>query len=171
MKLVIFGNSGSGKSTLARALAARHALAHLDLDSIVWEPQRVAVARAPDAVRADLDAFVHAHARWAVEGCYGEWVVHAATQADELVFLNPGIEACLAHNRRRAWEPHEYRSRAAQDSTLACSTHCRRGWRATRRVTMRGRSARTARCWMRMPGARSNSTMRHWRVCRALGCT
>lgn len=116
MKLVVYGNSGSGKSTLSRALAARHGLAHLDLDSIVWEPGRIAVARPPGAVRADLDAFVQAHAGWVVEECYGELVSIAATQADELVFLNPGIDACLAHNRRRAWEPHKYASRAEQDS-------------------------------------------------------
>lgn len=116
MKLVVFGNSGSGKSTLSRALAARHGLAHLDLDSIVWEPGRIAVARSPEAVRADLDAFLDAHARWVVEGCYGELVAIAALHADELVFLNPGVEACLAHNRRRAWEPHKYASRAEQDS-------------------------------------------------------
>lgn len=118
MKLVVFGNSGSGKSTLARALAARHALEHLDLDSIVWEPGHVAVARPPDAVRADLDAFLAAHTRWVVEGCYGELVAVAAARADELVFLNPGIDACLAHNRLRAWEPHKYASRAEQDSML-----------------------------------------------------
>lgn len=116
MKLVVFGNSGSGKSTLSRALAERHALAHLDLDSIVWEPGRIAVARSPEAVRADLDAFVEAHAHWVIEGCYGELVSIAATQADELVFLNPGIDACLAHNRRRTWEPHKYASPAEQDS-------------------------------------------------------
>lgn len=118
MKLVVFGNSGSGKSTLARALAVRHGLAHLGLDSIVWEPGRIAVARAPAAVRADLDAFIAAHARWVVEGCYGELVSVAAAQAEELVFLNPGIDACLAHNRRRAWEPHKYASHAEQDSML-----------------------------------------------------
>lgn len=116
MKLVVFGNSGSGKSTLSRALAARHELAHLDLDSIVWEPGRIAVARSPDAVRADLDAFVDAHARWVVEGCYGELVAIAAAHADDLVFLNPGVDACLAHNRRRAWEPHKYASRDEQES-------------------------------------------------------
>lgn len=116
MKLVVFGNSGSGKSTLSRALAVRHGLAHLDLDSIVWEPGRIAVARSPGAVRADLDAFFEVQTRWVIEGCYGELVAIAAAQADELVFLNPGIAACLAHNRRRGWEPHKYASRAEQDS-------------------------------------------------------
>ena len=43
MRLLVFGNSGSGKSTYARTLADRESLPHLDLDSIVWEPNQVAV--------------------------------------------------------------------------------------------------------------------------------
>jgi adenylate kinase family enzyme len=118
MKVVVFGNSGSGKSTLARALAARHGLVHLDLDSIVWEPGQVAVQRAAAAVQAELLAFLASHPRWVVEGCYGELVGTAAAQCDELVFLNPGLEACLANNRRRDWEPHKYASRERQDEML-----------------------------------------------------
>ena len=33
MKILVVGNSGSGRGTYARALAERHALAHLDLDT------------------------------------------------------------------------------------------------------------------------------------------
>lgn len=114
----MFGNSGSGKSTLAARLARKNALAHLDLDSIVWEPGQVAVARAPEAVSASLQAFLHSHQRWVIEGCYGELVEAAATGCTELVFLNPGKEVCLEHNRRRPWEPHKYASRHAQDAML-----------------------------------------------------
>jgi adenylate kinase family enzyme len=42
MRLLIMGNSGSGKSYRARALAAQHGLVHLDLDTIVWEPGKIA---------------------------------------------------------------------------------------------------------------------------------
>src|SRR5262249_10927204 len=42
VKVLVFGNSGSGKSTYARALATREGLAHLDLDSIVWESGKLA---------------------------------------------------------------------------------------------------------------------------------
>lgn len=62
MKILIFGNSGSGKSTYAKRLAAAHALSHLDLDSIVWEPGEIAAQRAPDAILAALDAFIAEHA-------------------------------------------------------------------------------------------------------------
>ena len=118
-RLFVLGNSGSGKSTYAKAAVDRHGLAHLDLDTIVWEPGQIAVARAADAVRADLDAFIAAHDAWVIEGCYGELVEYAGHRGTLLVFLNPGREACLDHNRRRPWEPHKYASPEAQASMLA----------------------------------------------------
>jgi adenylate kinase family enzyme len=118
MKVVVFGNSGSGKSTLARQLATEHGLAHLDLDSIVWEPGKIAVQRPVDAIEASLAAFVSGHASWVIEGCYGELVQAASVHCTELVFLNPGLETCLEHNRARPWEPHKYASKAAQDQML-----------------------------------------------------
>ena len=119
MRVLVFGNSGSGKSTYAQALARRENLPHLDLDTIVWEPNQIAVQRAASAVRASLDEFVAAHASWVIEGCYGELVEAAASSATELVFLNPGLDACLANNARRPWEPHKYASPEQQDAMLA----------------------------------------------------
>lgn len=118
MRLLLFGNSGSGKSTLAKRLAQTHALAHLDLDSIVWEPEQIAVPRAPEAVLASLHGFMDANERWVIEGCYGELVEAASGRCTELVFLNPGLQTCLENNRRRPWEPHKYASKAEQDSML-----------------------------------------------------
>ena len=118
MKVLVFGNSGSGKSTLAKQLAEEHGLAHLDLDLIVWEPGRVAVQRTDDAVAASLAAFLAAHCRWVIEGCYGELVQAVSRHCSELVFLNPGLETCLAHNLSRPWEPHKYASKTAQDEML-----------------------------------------------------
>ena len=118
MRVLVFGNSGSGKSTLARRLCADHGLPHLDLDSIVWEPGKVAVQRAPDAIAASLTAFLDDHDRWVIEGCYGELVEAASGHCTEMVFLNPGLEACLEHNRARPWEPHKYASKEAQDAML-----------------------------------------------------
>jgi adenylate kinase family enzyme len=118
MRVLVFGNSGSGKSVHARRLAAEHGLAHLDLDSIVWEPGQVAVQRSPGDVDADLRDFIQRHAEWVIEGCYGELVEAAAAHCTELVFLNPGLDACLANCRRRPWEPHKYASKTAQDAML-----------------------------------------------------
>jgi adenylate kinase family enzyme len=118
MKILIFGNSGSGKTTLAQRLSQAHGLPHLDLDSIVWESDQIAVTRSPDAIAASLSAFLVAHPRWVIEGCYGELVEAAAGQCTELIFLNPGLETCLAHNRERPWEPHKYASKEDQDAML-----------------------------------------------------
>ena len=119
MKILVYGNSGSGKSTYAQALATQHGLAHLDLDTIVWEPGQIAVPRPPEAIAESLHAFIATEPRWVIEGCYGELVERASRDCTELVFLNPGLEACLANNRRRPWEPHKYASMAQQDAMLA----------------------------------------------------
>lgn len=118
MRVLIFGNSGAGKSTRAQALASQNALPHLDLDAIVWEPGKVAVLREPAAISASLKAFLDQHEQWVIEGCYGELVEAAAPHCTQLVFLDPGVEACLANNRRRPWEPHKYASPEEQDAML-----------------------------------------------------
>ncbi|HEY9142712.1 MAG TPA: GFA family protein [Arenimonas sp.] len=119
MKILVYGNSGSGKSTYAKAMSARHGLAHLDLDSIVWEPGKIAVQRSPEAIAASLQDFMRGEARWVIEGCYGELVEAASHHCTQLVFLNPGCEACLANNLKRPWEPHKYASPEDQDAMLA----------------------------------------------------
>lgn len=55
---------------------------------------------------------------WAIEGCYGELVEAASKHCTEMIFLNPGLEVCLRHNRARPWEPHKYRSKEEQDAML-----------------------------------------------------
>ncbi|NII10027.1 shikimate kinase [Oleiagrimonas sp. C23AA] len=118
-RIVIYGNSGAGKSTLARALAERHRLAHLDLDTLAWQPGATPPQRMPLAQsRQHLYAFQAQHARWVMEGCYGDLVREVADADTLLVFLNPGIEACLQHCRRRPWEPHKYASAEAQQANL-----------------------------------------------------
>ena len=118
MRVLVFGNSGSGKSTYAGALAAREGIAHLDLDTVVWEPDQIAVLRSPEAICQSLELFLSQHDRWVIEGCYGELVEAAAPQCTELVFLNPGLAACLANNSRRPWEPHKYPSLEQQNAML-----------------------------------------------------
>ena len=119
MKILIYGNSGSGKSTYAQTLAAQHGLSHLDLDSIVWGPGKIAVQRDPQSIASSLMDFVSSHRMWVIEGCYGELVESATAHCTELVFLNPGREACIANNLRRPWEPHKYASLEQQNSMLS----------------------------------------------------
>src|SRR5262249_6692458 len=102
----------------ARALATQEGLAHLDLDSIVWEPGKIAVQRSCEPVAASLRRFIDLHANWVIEGCYGELVRAASAHCTLLVFLNPGIDVCLANNLRRPWEPHKYASLELQNTML-----------------------------------------------------
>jgi adenylate kinase family enzyme len=118
MRVLVFGNSGSGKSTYARALAEREGIAHLDLDAIVWEPKQIAVLRARQAIRDSLQQFLAQHERWVIEGCYGDLIEATASHCTQLVFLNPGLDACLANNARRPWEPQKYASLEEQNSML-----------------------------------------------------
>jgi hypothetical protein len=53
-----------------------------------------------------------------IEGCYAG-LVHAGLQfSPALLFLEPGVEACLSNCRSRPWEPHKYKSRLEQDEKL-----------------------------------------------------
>lgn len=119
MRVVVYGNSGSGKTTYAKTMSSRHGLAHLDLDSIVWEPGKIAVKRRPEEILASLRDFIGSQSAWVIEGCYGELVEAASHHCTELVFLNPGCQACLANNLQRPWEPHKYSSLDEQNAMLA----------------------------------------------------
>lgn len=119
-RILIYGNSGSGKTTMARATATALGVPHLDLDSIAWET--AAVRRELSATIALLEEYfakTPAAPGWVIEGCYGDVVAAAAKHCTELRFLNPGVEACIAHCRQRPWEPHKFRTREAQDAMLA----------------------------------------------------
>lgn len=115
-RILIYGNSGSGKSTLAKQLHVELGAPVLDLDTITWEPERPGVPLDQDERRRRLDAFLDAHPEWIVEGAYGDLIEYAAPRATELVFMNPGVEVCLANNRRRPWEPHKYADPAEQEA-------------------------------------------------------
>jgi adenylate kinase family enzyme len=69
MRIAIIGNSGSGKSTLA----SRSETPTLDLDTLVWEPNKVAVPRDPEIVIADLEQYCKSHSNWIIEGCYANY--------------------------------------------------------------------------------------------------
>jgi adenylate kinase family enzyme len=117
VRIVILGNAGSGKSTLARSLA-REGGAVLDLDTIAWEPNSGAILRPQRAVVGDLKEFCSNHTDWIVEGCYGDLIETILTWKPELIFLNPGKEACLRNCRNRPWESYKYPSKAEQDANL-----------------------------------------------------
>ena len=117
-KILIFGNSGSGKSTLAKSLVREKNLAHLDLDTLAWLPV-IPPERAPiSESKEKIDQFVALHNNWVVEGGYTDLLELLASEASEIIFLNPGVEQCIENAKNRPWEAHKYPSKAAQDENL-----------------------------------------------------
>jgi adenylate kinase family enzyme len=118
-RYVLLGNSGSGKSTLAQRLARDGGLPHLDLDTLAWGPATPPRRRAVAESTREIIAFMDAADRWAIEGCYADLLDVTLARCTRLVFLDPGIEACVANAHARPWEPHKYPSKQAQDANLA----------------------------------------------------
>jgi adenylate kinase family enzyme len=118
MRIVILGNAGSGKSTLAKSLARTQGMPLLDLDTLVWEPDQVAVERPDALVFADLAQFCRESDDWVIDGCYGDLVEAVLPNGPLLIFLQPGQDVCVANCRARPWEPHKYRSKQEQDDHL-----------------------------------------------------
>jgi adenylate kinase family enzyme len=117
-RYVLVGNSGSGKSTLARRLARGGGLAHLDLDTLAWEPVQPPRRRPIADSAREITSFMGANDDWVIEGCYADLLETTLRHCTCLLFLNPGIEACVANARIRPWEPHKYPSKEAQDANL-----------------------------------------------------
>lgn len=117
-RIIIFGNSGSGKSRLAKALSERHQARHLDLDTIAWKADQPGVRAAFEESKDALMRFIKESDSWVIEGCYSDLLKEAALHSTEMIFLNPGIEACVLNCKARPWEPHKYPSREAQDENL-----------------------------------------------------
>jgi adenylate kinase family enzyme len=116
MRVVLLGNAGAGKSTLARVLMGSRQIPRLSLDEIAWNdgPQRKPVGES----LALLDAFIARNDEWIIEGCYGGLVEAALPHCSELRFLNPGVEVCVEHCRRRPWEPEKFPTPEVQNAML-----------------------------------------------------
>lgn len=116
-RIVIMGNAGSGKTSLARRLAAEHRLPALNQDDIAFGEQAV---RRPleESLRLQHDFIAQHEHGWIIEGCYGDLIQTALPHCTELIFLNPGVDACVDNCRKRPWEPGKFPDRAAQDAML-----------------------------------------------------
>ncbi len=120
MRVIVIGNSGAGKTHHATELAAANDLAHLDLDAVAFIAEQAGVRRPLEDSVADVLAFCDANPRVAIEGCYGDIAaaLDGTVEGLGLVWLDPGLDVCLAHCRARPWEPHKYPSKDAQDANL-----------------------------------------------------
>ena len=88
------------------------------MDTVAWEPSKVALARTEDAAVLDVNSFCNSNTSWVLEGCYANLIRAALSFTPILVFLDPGEEQCISNCRSRPWEPHKYTSKAAQDERL-----------------------------------------------------
>lgn len=116
MKIILLGNAGAGKSTLAKKFIGREAAARLLLDEVAFEG---GIERRPlQASIAEAERFIAGRTSWIIEGCYADIIEPLLGHCEELIFLNPGVQACIAHCRARPWEPEKYGSREEQDKNL-----------------------------------------------------
>lgn len=116
MKIILLGNAGAGKSTLSRKLIARSPAARLSLDEVAFKG---GTERRPlqDSVE-DVQRWIADHESWIIEGCYADIIEAVLKHCDELIFLNPGVDTCIAHCLSRPWEPEKFSSRQEQDENL-----------------------------------------------------
>jgi adenylate kinase family enzyme len=106
IRLILLGNAGAGKSTMARRIIGNRPVARLSLDEIAWDegPKRKPL----EVSLKMLHEFIQKNEQWIIEGCYSDLIEATLPHCTELRFLNPGIEVCIAHCRRRPWEPEKF---------------------------------------------------------------
>lgn len=116
MKIILLGNAGAGKSTLSMRLTTNESVARLSLDVLAFS--NGAQRRAIQESIADVRLFIEDHESWIIEGCYADIIEPILCECDELIFLNPGTDVCIAHCRTRPWEPEKFSSKEEQDEHL-----------------------------------------------------
>lgn len=94
-------------------MAEKRHLPRLELDLLAWASP--GVRRDFDESLSEMIEFIEVNDGWVMEGCYGSLVQEASYYCTELIFLNPGLETCLANNRVRPWEPQKYDSEEQQN--------------------------------------------------------
>ncbi len=116
MKVILLGNAGTGKSTLSRKLIARNPAARLSLDEVAF--QGGTESRPLHESIEDVKRWIAGEESWIIEGCYADIIEPVLEHCDELIFLNPGVDVCIAHCLSRPWEPEKFSSRQEQDDNL-----------------------------------------------------
>lgn len=65
-----------------------------------------------------IESFLKRNCDWVIEGCYTDLLDLVTAQSDEIIYINLGVDDCIANARKRPWEPHKYKTRSAQDANL-----------------------------------------------------
>lgn len=116
MKVILLGNAGAGKSTLSKKIIESEPAERLSLDEIAFKGR---AERRPlqDSI-VEVERFIVSNASWIIEGCYSDILQPVMEHCEELIFLNPGVETCVAHCYSRPWEPEKFESSKEQDDNL-----------------------------------------------------
>jgi adenylate kinase family enzyme len=88
MRIVVVGTPGAGKTTAAKTIAAALGLAHIELDSLHWEPGWRALSKAdPDEFTRRVSAAV-ARDVWVADGNYEAVRQLVWSRATDLIWLD-----------------------------------------------------------------------------------
>jgi len=90
----------------------------LDLDTVAWVPNQVAMERSAAEARSLVRSFCESCEHWVVEGCYTHLAKVALDYWPVLLLLNPGLAQCIENCQARPWEPHKYAAKTEQDAQL-----------------------------------------------------
>jgi len=95
---------------------SKQAAARLSLDEVAFQD---GAERRPlsDSI-ADVRRFMADNESWIIEGCYADIIEAILGNCEEFIFLNPGVDVCIAHCRARPWEPEKFSSKEEQDDNL-----------------------------------------------------
>lgn len=116
LKIINIGNAGSGKSTLSGRLIARNPAPRLSLNEVAFHGGTER-RRLQDSI-GDVKRFVAENESRIIEGCYSDIMEPILTVCEELIFLNPGVDVCVAHCRVRPCEPEKFGYKEEQDENL-----------------------------------------------------
>ena len=114
-RVMIVGNAGSGKSTLARRLGERYGLRVLHMDAIFWKPGWV--ESSPEELRGRLEAFLHTHDTWVIDGNYSRTWPLRLERADTVIFLDVPVWVSLYRVFKRRIQ---YHGRSRPDLAEGC---------------------------------------------------
>jgi adenylate kinase family enzyme len=103
-RIAVIGNSGSGKSTLARALAARLAVPHIELDALTWRPGWQALHLNEPEAFAKLVAEAVAGEAWVTDGNYTKGALpQILPRATDVVWLDYSRRLIMTRVLRRSF--------------------------------------------------------------------
>ncbi len=102
----------------SKKLSAQSNIAHLDLDTLAFKVDSPTQRRDVEESLQEVNVFLRENDSWVIEGGYADIFERILSDANEMLYLDLPALSCQENARNRAWEPHKYESKAAQDKNL-----------------------------------------------------